>query len=269
MFLILLKSDDENEASDNRIIPQYATGTLDIWCMWLGCSMGNSRKKTNSERRDMEFPGVSKKSMWNFQELIKNKKEFPRVTEKKVWNFQGTWFLALEFSMDLTQFCRISRAGALFYLEFQGVKKWNILQGVSKMYVLNPPAFFWNSPTHSTFDPRNWITSSMKINVTVIFLYIQNNLIFQNNFKGKYYILKGENIKSLWLCYHSNKLNLTMVRDPCKWGCNWIIKFFLVWILDIINMLLFFQFEFKVAVATCCMQEGKHLNNIWHFFKKN
>ena len=71
----------------------------------------------------MEFPGVSKKSMWNFQELIKNKKEFPRVTEKKVWNFQGTWFLALEFSMDLTQFCRISRGGALFYLEFQGVKK--------------------------------------------------------------------------------------------------------------------------------------------------
>ena len=58
-------------------------------------------------------------------------------------------------------------------------------------------------------------------------------------------------------------------RDPCKWSSSWI-KFLIVWILDIINvLLLFFKFEFKMAVATFCMQEGKHLNNnIWHFFKK-
>ena len=38
--------------------------------------------------------------------------------EKIVWNFQGSWFLALEFPRDLTQFCGISRGGALFCLEF-------------------------------------------------------------------------------------------------------------------------------------------------------
>ena len=65
----------------------------------FGVQWATPEKKTNSERRDMEFPGVSKKSMWNFQELIKNKKEFPRVTKKKQcgifrglgfwpWNFQ-------------------------------------------------------------------------------------------------------------------------------------------------------------------------------------
>ena len=31
----------------------------------------------------MEFPGVSKNSMWNFKGLIKNEVEFPRVTKKK------------------------------------------------------------------------------------------------------------------------------------------------------------------------------------------
>ena len=72
----------------------------------------------------MEFPGLSKNSMWNFQELIKNKVEFPWVTKKKkrisrglgflpLWNFQGTY---------LSQFCRISRGGALFCLEFPGLK---------------------------------------------------------------------------------------------------------------------------------------------------
>ena len=39
-----------------------------------------------------------------------------------MWNFQGSWFLVLEFARDVTQFCTISRAGALFYLEFPGVK---------------------------------------------------------------------------------------------------------------------------------------------------
>ena len=53
-------------------------------------------------------------------------------------------------------------------------------------------------------------------------------------------------------------------REPCKWGCSWIIKFLIVWISDIVNML-FFQFEFKMALATCCMQGGKHLNKTWHF----
>ena len=97
-----------------------------------------------------------------------------------MWNFQWSWFLALEFSRDLLQFCRISRGGALLYLDFPGVKN-----KISQWYVLNAPVcfFFWNSPTNSMFDPRNLITSSTRINITVYFLYIQNNLIFQNNFK--------------------------------------------------------------------------------------
>ena len=32
----------------------------------------------------MEFPGVSKNSIWNFQGLIKSEAEFPRVTKKKL-----------------------------------------------------------------------------------------------------------------------------------------------------------------------------------------
>ena len=38
--------------------------------------------------------------------------------EKIVWNFQGSWLLALEFPGDLTQFCGISRGGALFCIQF-------------------------------------------------------------------------------------------------------------------------------------------------------
>ena len=37
----------------------------------------------------MEFPGVSKKSMWNFQELIKSRLEFPRMTVTKKNFFSG------------------------------------------------------------------------------------------------------------------------------------------------------------------------------------
>ena len=33
--------------------------------------------------RIWNFQGYQRNSMWNFQELIKNKVEFPRVTKKK------------------------------------------------------------------------------------------------------------------------------------------------------------------------------------------
>ena len=57
--------------------------------------------------------------------------------------------------------------------------------------------------------------------------------------------------------------------DFCKWCCSWIIKFLIVWILDVVNMLLlFFQFELIMAVATRCMQGGEHLNNIWTFLRR-
>ena len=40
-----------------------------------------------------------------------------------MWNFQGSWFLVLGLPRDLKQFCGISRSGALFCLEFPGVKQ--------------------------------------------------------------------------------------------------------------------------------------------------
>ena len=106
--------------------------------------------------------------------------EFPGVSKKQYVEFPGDLLFGLRIFKGSNT---ISRSGALFNLELPGVKKWIIPQGFSNKYVLNPTVIFWNSPTHSMFDPRNWITSSMKINITVYFKYIQNNLIFQNNFK--------------------------------------------------------------------------------------
>ena len=86
-----------------------------------------SRKKTN--RRGFR--------VWNFAEVC----GISRGDQEKImWNFQGSWFLVLKFSRDVTQFCTISRAGALFCLEFPGVKYINkkFQEGGSEKYVLNP-----------------------------------------------------------------------------------------------------------------------------------
>ena len=89
-------------------------------------------------------------------------------------------------------------------------------------------------------------------------------MIFQNNFK------KNITYQKL-ITMLSNKLNVDTVRDnPGNEVAVEILSFPIVWISDIINMLLlFFEFELKMAVCTRRMQEGKHLNNIWHFFKKS
>ena len=42
--------------------------------------------------------------------------------EKNMRNFQRFWFLALEIPRDVIQFCVISRGGAFFCLELQGIK---------------------------------------------------------------------------------------------------------------------------------------------------
>ena len=106
------------------------------------CSWATPEKKQTVGAGIWNFLGYQKRSIWNFQDLIKNKLEFPKVTKKIVWNFQGTWFLALIFSRDLTQFCRIFRGEALFYLEFPGVKNEIFHRRFSKKYALNPPVFF-------------------------------------------------------------------------------------------------------------------------------
>ena len=106
------------------------------------CSWATPEKKQTVGAGIWNFLGYQKRSIWYFQDLIKNKLEFPKVTKKIVWNFQGTWFLALIFSRDLTQFCRISRGEALFYLEFPGVENEIFHRRFSKKYALNPPVFF-------------------------------------------------------------------------------------------------------------------------------
>ena len=80
------------------------------------------------------FQGEQKKSMRNFQELIKGKVEFPRrVTKKKN--------LGLKFPRDLTQSCGISRGEALFCLEFPRVH-----EGFQKSMPSTPLfVFFWNT----------------------------------------------------------------------------------------------------------------------------
>ena len=47
--------------------------------------------------------------MWKFQGLIKNEVKFPGMAKKKSCGIsRGSWFLALEFQRDITQFCGIS-----------------------------------------------------------------------------------------------------------------------------------------------------------------
>ena len=58
--------------------------------------------------------------MWKFQGSIKKEMEFPGVIKKKVWNVHGSWFLTLEIPMGVTQFGGISRGEASFCLEFPG-----------------------------------------------------------------------------------------------------------------------------------------------------
>ena len=76
--------------------------------------------------------------------------------------FLGTWFLVLEFPRDLTQFSRISRGEALFYVLF-GISTGKVLgmenpEIFLKKYVLNPPQPVWffsgNSPNAVSDQPR-------------------------------------------------------------------------------------------------------------------
>ena len=52
--------------------------------------------------------------------------------------------------------------------------------------------FFLNSPTHSMFDPKNWVTSSLKINFVLLFILdiYKTTWYFRDNLKRK-----AENIK--------------------------------------------------------------------------
>ena len=105
-------------------------------------------KKTGGGGREgklriWNFQRYQRKSMWNFQVLIKNEVEsnFLEWPTRKVWNFQGSWFLALEFPRNLTLFYGISRAGALFSLDLLVIKK--KIQGFFNKVCPQPPFWFF------------------------------------------------------------------------------------------------------------------------------
>ena len=60
-------------------------------------------------------------------------------------------------------------------------------------------------------------------------------------------------------------------KEPCEWGCSWILSFLIVWISDAVNMvLLFFQFKFKMAVSAALTQKKIYeVNNFCYYFKKS
>ena len=57
-------------------------------------------------------------------------------------------------------------------------------------------------------------------------------------------------------------------RDPLANGIVvGLLSFLIVWISDIVNVTIIFLIQTQNG-CTRRMQEGKHLNNIWHFLKK-
>ena len=60
-------------------------------------------------------------------------------------NFHGSWFLALGFPRDLTQFCGISWGAALLCLQFPEVKlkKEKFQGGFKKIMSSTPPVWFF------------------------------------------------------------------------------------------------------------------------------
>ena len=46
-------------------------------------------------------------------------------------------------------------------------------------------------------------------------------------------------------------------KEPCERGYSWIINFLLIWILYTVNMVIFFQFEFKFGCTHCTHTKKK------------
>ena len=121
--------------------------------------------------------------MWKFQGLIKNEVKFPGMTKKKSCGIsRGSWFLALEFQRDITQFCGISSGDG--DLVVSGISRGNEKNnpgggGASKKYVLNLPCliFFWNSPiVDDCIAVFGWILPYNYI-IMIMYLYTTSLLI--------------------------------------------------------------------------------------------
>ena len=89
--------------------------------------------------------------------------------------------------------------------------------------------------------------------------------------------LKKRKIKGFFLTIFMTMLSFKQVesnygkREPCQWGCNWIIKFS--------HCLNFGYSKYSIIIfliwtqngSTCCMHEEKNLwsKSFWYFLKKS
>ena len=82
-----------------------------------------------------------------------------------------------------------------------------------------------------------------------------------------------QTLVSLFLCNHSSKLNLTMVRkSPVNDFVVGLISFLTAWILDTVNMVLlyyFFSLDSKWLYTLHARKKICEVNCFWYFFKKN
>ena len=134
-------------------------------------------------------------------------------------------------------------------------------KGFSKKYVLNP--LFFSGIAQRIQCLIQEIESHLQWRLILLFIFY----IYKTTWYFKITLReKVENIKSLWQSYHSNKSNLTMVRDPCKWGCSWIIKFLIVWISDIANVIIIFSIWIQNGRSYMLHARRKTLEQ--HFFQE-
>ena len=82
--------------------------------------MGYFVEKRKHGVKNIEFPGVSKQRI----PVVNLKRSWISLGKEEIimWNFKGSWFLALEFTRDLTLFYGIPR-GKLKILKTPGGSK--------------------------------------------------------------------------------------------------------------------------------------------------
>ena len=91
----------------------------------------------------------------------------------------------------------------------------------------------------------------------------------------KGFLMKKERVKGsfifLWVCYHSSKLNLTMIRQS---SVNKVVVRLLssvtVWILDTIDTILsFFSIQTQNGYTHCTHKEKTYeVSNFWYFLRR-
>ena len=129
-FVLLVISRHGNGISKGDIQRKIMWDFHRVVLLFFGCGMGNSRKKNKSKDiKEIAYPPLAfgwvrvtvsvKPFLHDESSIMKRWLRKCNGIELIIWSFQGSWrFLAFKFPRDLTQFCGISRGGALFCLEF-------------------------------------------------------------------------------------------------------------------------------------------------------